>query len=121
MTERNRVVRRFEWRLGRLLIAATYIATTLLGIGVVQMLLAGISPLAGGPELDLGRVVADLLALAPAGFLWLGLLAVIATPVSRVIGAAVGFIRGGEPVMALVAGAILLVIAAGVVSAVAPG
>lgn len=115
------IVRRFERRLGRLLIAATYLAVGLLVIGVVLMLVASVSPLAGGPPLDLSRLVADVAAFAPAGFLWLGLLAVIATPVSRVVGAAVGFVRGGERLMAVVSGAILVVILAGVVSALATG
>ena len=113
--------RRFEWRLGRLLIGATYIAAALLLVGVVLMLVAGISPLSGGPALDPGRLVADVLALEPAGFLWLGLIAVIATPVSRVIGAAIGFARTGEPLMTGVAIAILVVIALGVASALVTG
>jgi uncharacterized membrane protein len=111
--------RLFERRLGRLLIAVTYLAVALLLIGVVLLLAAGVSPLAGGPSLEPGRLVADLLALEPAGFLWLGLVAVIATPVSRVIGAAVGFARLGEPLMAAVSLAILVVIAVGVAVALA--
>jgi uncharacterized membrane protein len=111
--------RRFERRLGRLLIAVTYFAVALLLIGVVLLLAAGVSPLAGGPPLEPGRLVSDLLALEPAGFLWLGLLAVIATPVSRVLGAAVGFARRGEPLMAAVSLAILVVIGVGVAVALA--
>ncbi len=106
--------RRFERRLGRLLIAVTYLAVTLLMLGVVLLLLAQVSPLAGGPPLDPGGLVRDVLALDPAGFLWLGLLAVIATPVSRVLGASVGFLRRGEPLMAAIAFAILVVIGVGV-------
>lgn len=113
--------RRFEHRLGRLLITVTYVAALLLAVGVVLMLIAGISPLDGGPPLDPGRLVADVLGLAPAGFLWLGLLAVIATPVSRVVGAAVGFTRAGEPAMAVVSVVILAVIGAGIVAALAGG
>ena len=41
--------RTFEHRLGRLLIVVTYVAVGLLAIGVALLLLAGVSPLAGGP------------------------------------------------------------------------
>jgi uncharacterized membrane protein len=111
----------FERRLGRLLIGVTYFAVGLLSIGVVLLLVAGISPLAGGPPFDPAQVVPDLLALEPAGFLWLGILVVIATPLSRVVGAAVGFIRRGERLMAVVALAILAVIAISISIALATG
>ena len=109
--------RAFDRRIGRLLIVVTYVAVVLLTIGVVLLIAAGISPLSGGPQLDVGRLAADLVALNPAAFLWLGILAVIATPVSRVIAAAVGFARLGDRWMVGVAVAILVVIALGVVSA----
>ena len=109
----------FERRLGRLLIAVTYVAVALLGIGVILMLLAGISPMAGGPPFDPTNLIPDILALEPAGFLWLGLLAAIATPLSRVIGAAIGFVRRGEPLMAAISVAILVVIAISVLAALA--
>jgi uncharacterized membrane protein len=107
----------FERRLGWLLIVVTYVAVALLAIGVVLLLRAGISPLAGGPPFDPSQLIPDLLALEPAGFLWLGLLAVIATPLSRVLGAAIGFVRRGEPVMAAISVAILAVIAISVLAA----
>ena len=109
--------RQFERVIGRLLIVVTYIAVALLSIGVVLLLVNGISPLAGGPPLDLGRLVADVVALAPAAFLWLGILAVIATPLSRVIAAAVGFARLGDRWMVAVSVGILAVITLGVASA----
>ena len=121
MSDRHPVDRRFERRLGRLLITVMYVAVILLLVGVVLMLATGVSPMSGGPGLDPARLVGDVLALAPAGFLWLGLLAVIATPVSRVLGAAIGFIRGGEPLMAAISLAILAVIALGVVVAILAG
>jgi uncharacterized membrane protein len=107
----------FERRIGRLLIVVTYVAVGLLLVGVALMVVSGISPLAGGPPLAPGRLVGDILALRPAGFLWLGLLAVIATPVSRVVAAAIGFLRRGEPLMALVSLGILVVIAFGIAAA----
>ena len=111
----------FERRLGRLLIGATYVAVGLFSVGVVLLLLAGISPLAGGPPFDPAQLVPDLLALEPAGFLWLGILVVIATPLSRVVGAAVVFIGRGERLMAVVSLAILGVIATSVFVALATG
>jgi uncharacterized membrane protein len=113
--------REFERRLGRLLIVVTYVAVALLAIGVGLLLVAGISPLAGGPPLDPAGLLADLLALDPAGFLWLGILVVIATPLSRVVGAAAGFIGRGERLMAVVSVAILGVIALSVLTALASG
>lgn len=109
--------RAFERRIGRLLIVVTYIAVALLLAGVSLMAIGGISPLDGGPALDPGAVVADITALAPEGFLWLGLVAVIATPVSRVAAAAIGFARQGDRTMVLVAIGILSVIILGVASA----
>ena len=113
--------REFDRFIGRLLIVVTYIAVGLLSVGVALLLAAGISPLAGGPPLDIGRLLADVGALAPAAFLWLGILAVIATPLSRVVAAAIGFARLGDRWMVGVALAILAVIALGIVSAVAAG
>lgn len=111
----------FDRFIGRLLIVVTYVAVGLLSVGVGLLLEAGISPLAGGPPLELGRLVADLGALAPAAFLWLGILAVIATPLSRVIAAAIGFARLGDRWMVAIALGILAVIAIGIASAVAAG
>lgn len=96
--------------IARLLTLGTYASVGLLAIGVGLMLLAGIGPLEGGPAFDPGRIVDDLANLRPAGLIWLGLVAVIATPTSRVIASLVGYLRGGERVMALVAVLILVVI-----------
>ena len=63
-----------ERLIGRLLIAVTYVAVGLLVIGVVLMIADGISPLSGGPPLDLATLGSQLLALEPAAYLWLGLL-----------------------------------------------
>jgi uncharacterized membrane protein len=108
----------FEGTIGRLLIALTYVAVILLAIGVGLLFLRGISPLSGGPLFDPGRLVGDIVALAPAGFLWLGLLAVIAAPVVRVIAAAIGYARAGDRSMVLIALAILAILAASVVTAI---
>ena len=107
----------FDRFIGRLLIAVTYIAVGLLAVGVILLFVNGVSPLAGGPPLDLGRLASDLADLAPAAFLWLGILAVIATPLSRVVAAAVGFARLGDRWMVGVAIAILAVIALSIATA----
>jgi uncharacterized membrane protein len=111
--------REFDRFLGRLLIAVTYLAVGLLSVGVSLLLVHGISPLAGGPRLDLEHLARDMVHLAPAAFLWLGILAVIATPISRVIVAAIGFARLGDRWMVGVALGILVVIALGIVSGIA--
>ena len=113
--------REFDRFIGRLLIGVTYVAVVLLSIGVVLLFADGISPMSGGPPLDLQDLAADLMALAPAAFLWLGILAVIATPLSRVIAAAIGFARLGDRGMVAVSLGILVVIALGVVTALAAG
>ena len=111
----------FDRTIGQLLIAVTYLAGALLLIGVLLMLAAGISPLSGGPRLDVGSIVADIASLQPAGFLWVGLITVIATPITRVIAAAVGFGLVGEWRMVLIAVAIVGVIGLSIVTALAGG
>ena len=110
-----------ERTIGRLLIGLTYVATALLLVGVLLMLASGISPLSGGPRLDLASLPIDLATLTPAGFLWLGLLAVIATPIARVVAAAIAYARAGDRGMVGVALAILVVIGIAIGSAVVGG
>jgi uncharacterized membrane protein len=110
-------VRDFERTIGRMLIALTYGAVALLAVGVALMASQGVSPLSGGPRLDIGRLVGDVASLAPSGFLWLGLLAVIATPISRVVAAGIGFARAGDRALVAVAIAILAVIALSITTA----
>jgi uncharacterized membrane protein len=107
-----------ERLIGRLLAGVTYLAVALLLMGVVLLIGAGTSPLSGGPGLDPGRFPSDLLALKPAGFLWLGLLAVIAAPIARVSVALAAYARDGDWLMVGVATAILVVIATAIGSAV---
>ena len=106
-----------ERLIGRLLIAVTYVAVGLLSIGVVMMIANGISPLSVGPGLDVATLGAQLLAGEPAAFLWLGIIAVVATPIGRVIVAAVSFARDAEWLMVGIALGILVIIAVGVASA----
>ncbi len=104
---------------GRLLIAFTYVSVGLLVIGVVLMIANGISPLDPSPGFDLATLASSLAALEPAAFLWLGLLAVIAAPIGRVIVAGVVYAVDGDMTMVVISVAILIVIAVGVGSAVA--
>jgi uncharacterized membrane protein len=118
MNERTEALER---SIGRLLSVATYLAVTLIAIGAGLSIAAGISPLSGGPPLDLSRLPGQLVHLQPDGFLWLGLLAVIAAPIGRVIAAGVAYARAGDRWMAAVAVAILGVIAVAVGSSVVGG
>jgi uncharacterized membrane protein len=106
-----------ERLIGRLLIAVTYVAVGLLSVGVALMIADGISPLSGGPPLHLATLGSQLLALEPAAFLWLGLIAVVAAPIGRVIVAAVAYARDGDWLMVGISLGILAVIAVGVGSA----
>jgi uncharacterized membrane protein len=106
-----------ERLIGRLLIAVTYVSVGLLSIGVILMMANGISPLSAGPGLDLATLGAQLLAGEPAAFLWLGIIAVVATPIGRVIVAAVSFARDAEWLMVAISLGILAAIVVGVASA----
>jgi uncharacterized membrane protein len=110
-----------ERSIARLLTVGTYASVALLVVGVVLMLTSGIGPLSGGPVFDPARLVPDLLAFRPGGFLWLGLITVVATPAARVVASLVGYARRGEQRMAIVAALILLVIALSVALAVVTG
>jgi uncharacterized membrane protein len=106
----------FERAIGRMLIVLTYVAVALLVVGVALMAAQGVSPLSGGPPLDIRRLLGDVARFTPEGFLWLGLLAVIATPISRVVAAGIGFARAGDRALVVVAMAILVVIALSIAS-----
>ena len=108
-----------ERTIGRLLIAVTYVSVGLLAVGFALMIANGISPLDAGPPLDIATLGAQLVALDPAGFLWLGLLTVIAAPVGRVMVAAVSYGRDDDWTMVAISIAILAVIVVGVVTAIA--
>jgi uncharacterized membrane protein len=105
-----------ESRVARLLTVGTFLSVALLAVGAVLALASGVTPLQAPPAFDPAAIVGDIVALRPAGFIWLGLLGTLGTPASRVVAALVGYARGGERGMAVVGGLILLVIAAGVVA-----
>jgi uncharacterized membrane protein len=100
--------------IGRLLTIGTYVSVLLLAIGCVLLFANQILPLAGGPPLEPGLIVDDISHLRPAGFMWLGLLVLIATPTARVVVSFFGYVRRGERTMAVVSVLILVVLAASV-------
>ncbi len=104
-----------EVALAHVLQLGTYASVTLIAVGAILLLAGGGSPTQGGPPLDFATLPADLLALRPAGFLWLGILGVLATPALRVLRALLGFARRGEQRMVTVSALVLAVIAIGVI------
>jgi uncharacterized membrane protein len=110
-----------EHALARVLAIGTYASMALVAIGLVLFVTGGGSPLDPGPPLRLATFGADLAAGRPAGFLWLGILGVVATPALRVLGALVGFWRRGERRMTVIAVLILAVVAIGVVAGLVSG
>lgn len=110
-----------EVALAHVLQLGTYLSIGLIAIGSALLLAEGGSPVAGGPPLALDRIAPDLLAVRPAGFLWLGIIGVLSTPGLRVLRALVGFWRRGEQRMALVALLVLVVVAVGVAAGLLSG
>ena len=108
---------RLEQSIARLLTGGSYAAIALLAIGFGLMLVDGIGPLTRGPAFDITTIPGDVAAFRPNGFLWLGLIVVLATPASRVLASLIGYARRGERRMSLVAALILLVIGLSVVVA----
>ena len=103
-------------RIGLALSAGSYVAVILFAAGVTLMLASGVSPLAGGPPLDVARLPAGIVAGEPPALLWLGLLVVLITPATRVGLSLVTFLRLGDRPMAVVAALVLAVVLAGVVA-----
>jgi uncharacterized membrane protein len=99
-----------ERSIARLLTYGTYVSVALLAAGLLILFARRINPLAGGPPFQPELLLDDLLHARPAGFLWLGLILVIATPAARVIASLFGYVRGGEREMTVVAVLILAVI-----------
>jgi uncharacterized membrane protein len=110
-----------ELSIARLLTAGTYLSIALIAVGVVGLILSGTSPLEGGPAFDVIRLSGDLATLRPAGFLWAGLLLVIATPSARVAASLIGYARRRERAMTAVAALILIVISLSVLIVTATG
>lgn len=115
----NDVAYRLESTISRILVAGTYIAIGLVFVGVLGMLATGVDPLSHGvpPPFDLGRIPSDIAARKPEGFLWLGIVAVLALPIGRVIVAGLGFLAARDTRLALVSLAVLLVVTASILAA----
>jgi uncharacterized membrane protein len=100
-----------ERNVGLALGIATLASVALLAAGIAGMALTGTAALERPfPEFEPGRLPADLAALEPDGFLWLGLVAVILTPLVRVFASLLGFAVAGERRMAVVALTVAVVI-----------
>ena len=104
-----------EVALAHVLQLGTYASVALIALGSILLLASGGSPIAAGPPFDLSTMPADIAALRPAGFLWLGIVGVIATPALRVGRALLGFARRGERRMVAISTSVLAVIAVGVI------
>ena len=108
-----------EEQIARLLFAGTLVGVALLAVGVALMITHGISPTGGTyPVFDGGRVIPDLLAARPEGFLWAGIVVLVATPIARVLGELAAFALRGDRRMVAVALAILGIIASSVALAI---
>lgn len=109
-------LRALDHRIATLLSRATIAAVVCLAIGLTAMLVTGHTPLDAGRPFDLGRLVSDVLALEPEGFLWLGVLITLAAPPARLVVAILGLAAAGRPRRALVSVAALIVLAVGLVA-----
>jgi uncharacterized membrane protein len=107
-----------ELVIARLLMVGTVAGIALLAVGVALMAVGGISPEAGTfPAFDARTVVADIVAFRPEGFLWAGIVILIATPIARVTGELVTYLVRGDRLLALVALGILGVVGLSVAAA----
>ena len=109
-----------EAAVGRLLIVGTWLAMGLILAGVALMFATGVDPFAHGavPPFDPPQIVPDLLALRPEGFLWAGIVLVIALPIGRVVVAGVGFLAAGDGRLALVSLLVFLVVLVSIIAAI---
>ena len=108
-----------ERRIARLLFVGALVGVALLVVGVALMAVRGVSPTsATWPPFDPGRLFTDIVALRPEGYLWAGIVVLIATPVAQVVAELTAFLLRGERLMAAVAAAILGIIALSVALAV---
>ena len=110
-----------ERSVARLLTVGTYASIALLAAGVLGMVAAGRSALDAAPRFDVARLPEDLVTLRAEGFLWLGIVLVVATPSARVATSLVGYLRQADTAMAVVSVLILAVIGLSVVAAIWSG
>jgi uncharacterized membrane protein len=110
-TDRTATTDPVEAVVARLLSLGTIAAIALLAIGSILLAIRGGSPFDTAPTMDLGRIPSDIAAGRPDGYLWLGLIAAIATPCARVAASLVGYIGRRERAMTIISILILAVIA----------
>ncbi len=111
-----------EARIARLLTLGTRVGIGLLAVGSLLLVAGGASPLGRfWPRLDPAALLADLVALRAAAWLWAGLIVMLSTPLLRVATATLGFARAGERRMAALGAAVLLVVALAVAAGMAAG
>ena len=106
---------------GRIVTAGTYLSVLLISIGVALMVVNGRSPLDPSPPFSLRSIGSEIAAGQARGFLWLGLIAALATAPASVVGSLVGYVRLGDRRMAAISVGILAIIAAAVAISLATG
>ena len=114
--DRERTAVALEGAIGRLLLLGALVGVVFLLVGVALMVATGISPTSGTARgFDASRLVPDILAGHAEGFLWTGIVILIATPIARVAGQLLLFTSRRDARMAGVAIAILAIVGLGVV------
>jgi uncharacterized membrane protein len=110
---------RLETIAARLLTWGTRVALLLILVGVIDMAVTGVVPMAAAtfPPYSLVAIPGQLAALRPEGFIWAGLTLLVALPLGRVTVSGAGFLAAGDRRLALVSVLVLLVICASVVAA----
>ena len=118
-TASTEVAHAIESLVARILVIGTWVAVGLILVGVLAMLASGIDPLTHPPVVafDLASVPGDIAALRPAGFIWAGILVVMALPIGRVVVAGAGFFAAGERRLALISTLVILVVGLSIVAA----
>jgi uncharacterized membrane protein len=101
-----------EAAVARLLVVGTWLAMGLVLAGVVLMLASGVDPLDHGaiPPFRPAAIPGELLTLDPAGFLWTGVVLIIALPIGRVVVSGLGFLAARDLRMAAISIAVLVVV-----------
>jgi uncharacterized membrane protein len=115
----NDAAARLETLIGRLMVWGVYAAMALILVGIVLAFLAGYDLLAQGlKDAPAPAAVVDaVLTLQPEGFLWAGIVLLIAIPIGRVVVSGVGFLATGERRFALISLLVLLVVLASITAA----
>jgi uncharacterized membrane protein len=105
----------------RLLVVGTWLAMGLVLVGVILMLATGVDPLDHGavPPFQLTAIPGQMLALEPQGFLWAGIVLIIALPIGRVVVSGLGFLAARDLRMAGISLAVLIVVLVSVVASIA--